>query len=287
MPKPSNGSTVTVAAPPQRPVNLLQPTQEGDGQGRTMRLWVTGAEGVLGKRVVAAAHQRGYEVRGTSHRECAIENMDQVFTAAGEFNPDAIINCAGRLPDSHPLEMIPANSLGPHVLASTKVRLVHMSTDCVFSSKQNVRHRTSETPSPDSLYGKTKAAGELLQYPHALTVRGSFISSEGGFLKWLLEARGTVPAWANAFWNGTSAVIMAEALVELAAGHRTGIIHVAAPDYITKAEMMLFFRDCLNLPFEIEMVYKPVIFRVLHPDFRLRPVREVLAAMLEKVPVGS
>src|SRR3990167_9143282 len=285
MPKPSNGSAMTVAAPPLQPVKLLQPTQEGDGQSRTMRLWVTGSEGVLGKRVIAAARQRGYEILGTSHRECAIENMDQVFTVAGEFNPDAIINCAGKLPDSHPLEMIPANCLGPHVLASTKVRLVHMSTDCVFSSKQNIRHRTSEIPSPDSLYGKTKAAGEVFLYPHTLTVRGSFISPEGGFLKWLLAAEGTIPAWANAFWNGTSAVIMAEALVELAMGHRTGIIHVAAPDYITKAEMMLFFRDYLNLPFEIEMVYKPEIFRVLHPDFRLRPVREVLSKMLDKVPI--
>ena len=230
-----------------------------------MKLWVTGSSGMLGKRAVEAARRRGHDVIATTHWDCPIESLGVVMRLVHEARPDAIINCAGSLPGAHPIDMIQANTLGPHVLANTKIRLVHMSTNCVFSGR-TIRHtRSTDLPDPADLYGRTKLAGEV-DAPHVLNVRGSFIGPECGFLHWLLTAQGEVEAWDNAWWNGTTADIMAFKLVELAEGHQVGVVHVSSETEVSKGWMMQMFTDALNLPLEITHTEEPRIFRALEPD---------------------
>lgn len=245
--------------------------------GIEVRLWVTGSGGMLGDRVIAAAKKRGCRVMATTHLDVAIEDAGQVYEAM-KFNPHAIINCAGRLPDSDPLEMVAANALGPHVLASTGVRLVHMSTDCVYSGRVGAGRR----PDPIDLYGRTKLAGES-DAPHVLNVRGSFIGPAGGFLRWLLGARGQVDGWTRAHWNGTSVGVMAEKLVELAEGDRTGVVNVASATQTTKAWLINYFKEALGLPITIRETDEPLIQRVLESDIEMPPLSDALQALVEEI----
>lgn len=247
-----------------------------------MKLWVTGWGGVLGSHVYRAAVARGHTVRGSLHKDCPIEDVGQVWEMAQAYRPDAIINCAGALPGSEPLEMVVANALGPHVLATLQIRLVHMSTDCVFAGNHHHYLKSTDQPDPVDLYGRTKLAGEVAA-DHVLNVRGSFLSPHGGLLRWLLDSSGPVDAWERAYWNGGSAVAMADALLTLAEGEAVGVLHAASPGYVTKAELIAFFVDRLGLPVQLCRVREPEVWRVLERDYELPAVWASMAELAECV----
>lgn len=249
-----------------------------------MKVWVTGANGVLGRRVAEAAQARGHDVLATTHWDCPIDSVDCVARMV-QAEPDVVINCAGKLPGAPPIEMVMANSLGPHILAKTGVRMVHMSTDCVFSTRLaagRVLNFPDDAPAPVDLYGRTKLAGEPGD-PHVLVVRGSFVALDGGFLQWLLKAQGEVEAWMRATWNGTTADIMATKLVELAESDRTGLIHVASLKVTTKAWMVKTFAQVLGLPITIKETVEPVLVRALYPDVELPDAEGTMRAYAEEL----
>lgn len=252
-----------------------------------MKIWVPGADGDLGTCVVQAAKDAGHDPIGTTHEQCSIEDPAMVFATVETLRPDVIINCAGKLPGSNPVEMMVANAVGPHVLAATRIRLVHMSTDCVFSGHQilatSPSYSSMASPNPSDFYGRSKLAGEP-NYPHALTIRGSFISREGGFLAWLLNAKGPIETWMNAYWNGGTARAMAKWLVKLAESSRIGVVHVAAPGRITKAAMVQRLVGALDLGItSIRYVDEPRVFRVLLPDFELPAIDEMLEEVIQEI----
>ena len=170
-----------------------------------MKFWIPGVDGELGACVVQAAKDAGHDPIGTTHGQCSIEDPAQVFAAVENIRPDVIINCVRKQPGSNPIEMLMANAVGPHVLASTKVWLVHMSTDCVFSGSHahgeiKIWYSSKAFPDPDTLYGRSKLAGEP-KGSHVLVVRGSYLGIRSSFMQWLLNAKGPVELWKNAYWN--------------------------------------------------------------------------------------
>jgi dTDP-4-dehydrorhamnose reductase len=245
---------------------------------------VTGAKGVLGRRVIAALGQAGHEAVGSGHFDAQIEHAGIVQRVAYDLKPDAIINCAGVTPGSkhNDLDMIAANATGPHVLASLGIEMIHMSTDCVFSGKWTGQidgrgwHSDDDNPDPDTLYGRTKLVGEVAA-SYVLNVRGSFVDWEGGLLQWFrtTEER-PIPLWKHAYWNGGMASEMAEALVNLlTADHWGKTIHVArAPIRVNKA-LLLYgvaerMGDALRSD-DFQEQGSPSIYRELRPTVELPP----------------
>lgn len=252
-----------------------------------MKILIFGGSGMLGGHVMRVAMERGHDrIFAPSHSECSISRVDDVNNAvlmAGE-NIDVIINCAGAV-RGHKPDMILTNGIGPHVLAATGIRLIHMSTDCVFSGRSPngwpLPLEIGSPAEPLDIYGRSKLLGEL-NGENVLVVRGSFIDPAGGFLWWLLHARGAVDAWASAYWNGTSARRMAEQLVKLAESKNTGIVHVAAPteERLSKAWMVEYFADALDLRLNINITREPKTWRILEPTIETISVREMCAELV-------
>ena len=104
--------------------------------------------------------------------------------ALAEIKPDIVINCIGiikQLPVAKdPLISITINALFPHQLAhackDVGARMIHISTDCVFSGKKG-EYTEQDFPDADDLYGRTKLLGEVA-YPHCVTLRTSIIGHE-------------------------------------------------------------------------------------------------------------
>lgn len=230
---------------------------------------------MLGEAVALEAVHRGHEIAPT---EVRIQRLSQVEAAARQIDPQVIINCVGALPaSSTPIQMMRANALGPHVLAALGIPMVHMSTDCVYSGLDYPR---KDRPDPQDAYGRSKLAGESRE-PHVVNVRGSFIGPNHGFLRWLLDARGEIELWNEAWWSGGLVGEMARALVSLAEALRMGqamgkkhsnVLHVAAPEPVTKAAMGGYLIRNLGLPVIPRYVDQPRILRGLIPDMRLEPV---------------
>ncbi len=186
---------------------------------------------------------------------CDVENHDALVKVFSQARPDVVINCIGlikQLADTDdPLQAIPINSLLPHRLARlcglAGARLVHISTDCVFSGARG-RYLEADFPDAADLYGRSKLLGEV-DYPHAITLRTSMIghelSSNRSLIGWFLNQQSSVKGFTRAIFSGLPTVELSRLIrdVVIPRPDLHGIYHVAA-DPIAK-------RDLLHLVAEV------------------------------------
>ena len=238
-----------------------------------MRILVLGASGMLGNAALRVMdEEQGWEVFGTVRSAsmsqlfsgriaerliagCDVENHDALVKVFSQARPDVVINCIGlikQLADTDdPLQAIPINSLLPHRLARlcglAGARLVHISTDCVFSGAKG-RYLETDFPDAADLYGRSKLLGEV-DYPHAITLRISMIGHElsgnRSLIGWFLNQQSSVKGFTRAIFSGLPTVELSRLIrdVVIPRPDLHGIYHVAA-DPIAK-------RDLLHLVAEV------------------------------------
>src|SRR5688572_5016244 len=180
-----------------------------------MRVLIFGGDGMLGHQLLRHLGPR-HETRVTLRRDLAdyarfgLFNRDNAYdrtdardaarvaAVVSGFGPDAVVNAAGivkRRQDAGDLSE-EVNARFPHRLAELcrehASRLVHLSTDCVFSGEKG-NYAESDRPDPVDLYGKTKLDGEV-NAPGAITLRTSMIGTEldrkTGLVEWFLAQKG-------------------------------------------------------------------------------------------------
>lgn len=246
-----------------------------------MRILILGGDGMLGHqlfrhfkekhdvRVTVRLGREAYEgyrlfEQGTAFCGIDARQTDALLEVIADFRPEAVVNAVGIVKQrSEAKEVIPSleiNSLLPHRLAAVcraiGVRLVHLSTDCVFSGRKGNYCEMDFSDAAD-LYGRTKFLGEVSE-SHCLTLRTSMIGPElsrkTGLLEWFLAQRGqTVKGFTKAIFSGfpTSelARIVERVLVDVPTVH--GVYHVAARP-ISKYDLLTLIRDRLRLPITIE-----------------------------------
>jgi dTDP-4-dehydrorhamnose reductase len=185
---------------------------------------------------------------------------------------DAVINAAGvtkvRAIDEAATMRI--NGEAPHVLADIcterGLRLVHVSTDCVFSGSRG-QYSEADVPDADDVYGRSKLAGEVVRDGH-LTVRTSFVGREiftaHGLLEWFLSQRGVVRGYRRVFWSGVTTVVLSRVLLLL--GSRcdvSGILHVAS-ERIDKCSLLHLLAEAYyRRDVEVVPVDEPALDRSL------------------------
>lgn len=133
-----------------------------------MRILVAGANGQLGTDCLAVL--AGHETLGLDLPALDIADPESVRAAFRAFRPDAVVNCAAYTAvdraETDEAAADRANRQGPAVLAGAcagaGARLVHVSTDYVFSGDRPVPEPWTEddAPAPRTAYGRTKLAGE-------------------------------------------------------------------------------------------------------------------------------
>jgi dTDP-4-dehydrorhamnose reductase len=129
------------------------------------------------------------------------------------------------------------------------VRLIHISTDCVFSGNRG-NYKESDNPDPVDLYGRSKLLGEVARVG-CLTIRTSMIGLElgtrSGLIEWYLHQPGTVSGWTRALWNGLTTIELSRVIETLVRDHRElhGLWHVSAQP-ISKYQLLVDFAALLN-----------------------------------------
>ncbi len=256
------------------------------------RVLVLGATGMLGHVVVRELAER-FEIHATARdpeqaRDVAAVTLHPFSAgAAGDgldalmesVAPAAVINCVGlvkQLPiASDPIAAITVNALLPHRIARAAeradARLVHVSTDCVFTGRVPIpqRYRESDPADAEDLYGRSKLLGEVHAAPH-VTLRTSIIGPERegtatGLLEWFRAQPGpTVGGFTRAIWSGLTTVALARVIGEVIADHPelTGLYQVAA-EPITKFDLLERLNDALGTGHTIRPVDEPVVNRAL------------------------
>lgn len=174
---------------------------------------------------------------------CGVDVLDQdsLTSVMTKVRPDVVINCVGlikQLADANdPLTVLPINAMLPHRLAYlcalADARLVHVSTDCVFSGCKGM-YLESDLSDAEDLYGKSKYIGELHDLCHAITLRTSIIGHELGsshaLVDWFLSQHGSVKGFTKAVFSGLPTVELARVIKDFVIPHPqlNGLYHVAA-----------------------------------------------------------
>lgn len=178
-----------------------------------------------------------------------VESQDCLVRAYAIARPNVVINCVGlvkQLSDANdPLQAVPLNTLLPHRLAAlcqmSGSRLIHISTDCVFSGEKG-NYLEADFPDAHDLYGRSKFLGEV-DYPHAITLRTSIIGHElsgsRSLIGWFLAQQGSVKGYKKAIFSGLPTVELAGVVLNYVLPNPAlcGLFHVAA-DPINKYELL-------------------------------------------------
>jgi dTDP-4-dehydrorhamnose reductase len=203
-----------------------------------MRLLVTGAAGMLGRDVAAAAESAGHDVTGLARRDLDITDPDAVRAAVAAARPDAVINCAAWTDvdgaEEHEADALRINGTGAGNVAAAAPYVVHVSSDYVFEGSATLPYRESDATAPAGAYGRSKLAGEVLVAAageHAI-VRSAWLFGIHGsnFVATMLrlgEDRDKVNVVADQFGCPTFTGHLAGALVDIAERRLSGILHVA------------------------------------------------------------
>ena len=232
-----------------------------------MKVLVLGAAGMLGNAVFrvfsdaedceawgtvrdgrAAAHFAA-EVRPRLLAGVDVLDQDALVRLLDRVRPAVVINCVGLVKQlaeaDDPLAALPVNALLPHRLAHlcalTGARLIHVSTDCVFSGRKGGYRESDEADAAD-LYGRSKLLGEV-DYPHAVTLRTSIIGRElasaHGLIGWFLAQQGSVRGFTRAIFSGLPTAELARVMERfvLPRPDLRGVYHVVA-DPISKHDLL-------------------------------------------------
>lgn len=257
-----------------------------------MRILVLGASGMLGNAILRVLSEwEELKVYGTLRKPNAALNLlapraqlisgievnrsDDLVEVFTKSRPNVVINCVGlvkQLVNSNdPLQAIPVNGLLPHRLAKlcefAQARLVHFSTDCVFSGKTGF-YSESDVPDAEDIYGRSKLIGEV-NYPHSITLRTSIIGHEiegaRGLIGWFLAQRGSVKGYINAIFSGLPTYELAQVVKYFIIPnvHINGIYHVAA-DPISKFDLLSLVNQVYGKGLKIEVDDKVNINRSLN-----------------------
>ncbi len=261
-----------------------------------MRILVLGISGMLGNAVFRFFSARDcHEVYGTlrSSRDIAsfpthlhnritagIDALDQesVIRILSDTQPDIVINCIGLIKQlssaKDPLVALPLNALFPHRLSRlcklARARLVHISTDCVFSGRGG-GYLESDISDAEDLYGKSKQLGEVTDQTHVITLRTSIIGhelhSQHALVDWFLSSDDRINGFARAIFSGLPTIELARVIHDhvLTDASLHGLYHVSA-EPISKYDLLKLIAEVYAKKITIVSNDELVIDRSLNSD---------------------
>ena len=168
------------------------------------------------------------------------EKTDNLIDIFARIQPDVVVNCIGVVKQlevaKNPLTVLPLNTMLPHRLerlcANAGARLIHISTDCVFSGTRG-RYLESDASDTTDLYGKTKYLGEVTG-ANSVTLRTSIIGHElntsHSLIEWFLRQQGDISGYTKAIFSGLPTIELARVIRDFVLPNPSlsGLYHVAS-----------------------------------------------------------
>ena len=260
-----------------------------------MKVLILGSNGMLGHKLVYhLAKDDRFEITGTIRRNSfifppvfnelnisLISNVDcrdsqKIRNLVSEV--DVVINGIAQIKQKENIssdEFLEINGIFPHKLAQlcwfSDKRLIHISTDCVFSGKHG-NYSEKDVPDPIDVYGISKAAGEI-NYGNTLTLRTSIIGTElntaYGLLEWFRKnTENTVNGFTKALWSGFTTDWLSEIIIKIITDFPSlrGLYNVGLKQPIDKFSILQKINTKFNLGKKIKEDSAFIINRSLNSE---------------------
>jgi dTDP-4-dehydrorhamnose reductase len=216
------------------------------------------------RQELAAYEQFGLFNAQNAYAGVDVRSSDRILEVLAAFRPEVVVNAIGIVKqrtaaqDSAP--SLEINALFPHRLAvmckAVGARLIHMSTDCVFSGRKG-NYTEHDKADAEDLYGQTKFLGELHE-PQCLTLRTSIIGRElshkAGLMEWFLTQKGgRCRGFSHALFSGLTTQALAEVMANLLEKYPglSGLYHVSA-EPISKYDLLQLMNEIYRLGVTVE-----------------------------------
>ena len=237
---------------------------ENRERSQIMRILVLGANGMLGSEAIRVLSVNN-EVFAAARTKASLDRLGlgaeklglpaerllfgldamvpaSVQTLLDDVQPAVVLNAVGvvkQRPAAHDaVESIAVNSLWPHVLAgfceNRGVRVIHVSTDCVFSGHRG-NYREGDFADADDLYGRSKLLGEVVELQNVVTIRTSIVGwqfgVQTGLFGWFASHRTeALRGYSRAVFSGLTTRALSEVIgdVILPDSSLSGLYHVSS-----------------------------------------------------------
>jgi dTDP-4-dehydrorhamnose reductase len=196
----------------------------------SMRILLTGKNGQVGFELQRALAPLG-EVIAVDQNECNLADQNAIRSLVGEIRPDIIVHPAAYTAvdkaESEPDIAFAINGVAPGVLGEEAAKInalvVHYCTDYVFDGVKQAHYTEDDLPNPQSVYGKSKLAGEQAlrqRIKNHLVFRTSWVFGAHGnnFAKTMLKLaaeRESLNVVADQFGAPTSAALIADVTAQI------------------------------------------------------------------------
>lgn len=269
----------------------------------TKKIIILGANGMAGHVIsTGLMADSAYEVITVARAKSVVNptfimdvtDFDLLANFLKNTNADVVINCIGLLnktAEENPDLAILVNSYLPHFLESqtknTKTKIIHISTDCVFSGEKGGYNEKSFKDGRGH-YAQSKALGELINSKD-LTFRTSIIGPELntsgiGLFHWFINQTGTIDGYTNAYWTGITTIELLNAIKAAIAENLTGLYHLVNNEKISKYDLVTIFKEVfhknINInPFDGYKVDKSLINSRTDFTFKVIYYRDMILEM--------
>lgn len=226
------------------------------------KVLVLGSTGLIGHQVFNYLQSTAqYDLHDFVYRKKLREDSmildardeERFFNAIKDISPNFIVNCIGILINAARDNLENAiflNAYMPHRLArladSLDAKLIHISTDCVFSGDKGTAYLEGDFKDGSDNYSKTKGLGEIISKNH-LTLRTSVVGPElknngEELFHWFMNQSGTISGYTKSIWSGVTTIELARAVECSMRRDITGLHHVTNNSSINKYDLLNLFK---------------------------------------------
>lgn len=229
-----------------------------------MKILVLGGAGMAGHTISLYFKEASHDVTAFSRSKVnycnningdvtSFENLKKIII---ESQYDAVINAIGVLnqdAEDNKSNAVLLNSYLPHFLSDTTknmgTRIIHLSTDCVFSGKAGGYSERSFRDG-ETFYDRSKALGEI-ENSKDLTFRSSIVGPDTkekgiGLFNWFMKQEGTINGFTRAIWTGVTTLTLAKAMEQALKENLTGLYNLVNNQTITKYDLLKLFNKYMK-----------------------------------------
>jgi dTDP-4-dehydrorhamnose reductase len=273
-----------------------------------LKVLVLGSTGLIGHQVYNYLDDNNkYQLFNISYRKklndqtilCDVRNHDDFVNNIKSISPDIIVNCIGILikgANKNPENAIYINAYMPHMLMKLSdeinCKLIHISTDCVFSGEKTTPYRELDFKDGKDTYAKTKGLGEIINDNH-LTLRTSVIGPElkangEELFHWFMNQKGEINGFTKAIWSGVTTLVLAKAVHWAIENNTKGLYHVTNNKSIDKYSLLQLIKrytlkDIKIHPFDGKEINKSFIDTRQELSFEIPSYKEMIMEMIEVI----
>lgn len=229
------------------------------------KVLILGSDGMAGHMLVQYLEEKEYNVyKTTLDKERKDDKIyynividyKSIESIISSIQPDFVVNCIGilnKMAEENPSSAVLINSFFPHYIDDLSkkygFKFIHMSTDCVFSGKKG-SYLESDIPDETSLYGRSKALGEI-DNTRNLTLRTSIIGPDIneygiGLFHWFMKQKGEVRGFDQVMWSGVTTLEFARSVEKTFHKNISGLYHLVNNEKISKYNLLILFQKYMN-----------------------------------------